>query len=304
MSEDPYSYPGTDVLRNKLGIRDSETLSDFEHQKTTIRSLIQREQPIKGNFDLAHLQAIHKDLFKDVYDWAGQLRSVSISKGGSAFAHPGMIESYASSTVFKDLKKDNYLRGMNEDKFASRLAHHTSEINALHPFREGNGRSTRIFIEELAKQAGYKLDYTQVDAKTWNDASRHSFNGNLAPLEKILRENIKTLEMGGREATIQEIVQSRKHLNQVAADIGIKSLREASLLQRDIKGEVVAVTSHHALVNLQGNVGIVFESKALDRKLEQGEQVHIRYAKTLSQVLDKNAYIENTNIDKGSDRTR
>lgn len=304
MSGDPYSYPGTDVLRNKPGIRDPEALSEFEHQKTTISSLVQREKPIKGNFDLAHLQAIHKDLFKDVYDWAGELRSVSISKGGSAFAHPGMIESYANSTVFKDLKKDNYLRGMDEDKFASRLAHHTSEINALHPFREGNGRSTRLFIEELAKQAGYKLDYTQVDAKTWNEASRQSFNGNTEQLEKIFRENIKPLEMGERGATIQEMMQSRLELHQAAAALGIKSLREASQLQRDVKGEVVAVTSHHALVNLPGDVGIVFDAKALDRKLEQGEQVHIRYGKNQSQVLDKNVTPSKSDVDKGSDRER
>lgn len=302
MSTDPYSYPGTDVLRNKPGIRDADKLSDYEHRKTTIASLVQREQPIHGNFDLAHLQAIHGDLFKDVYEWAGQLRTVSKAKGGSAFAQPDLIESYANSTVFKDLKKENYLKGMGAEKFAGRLAHHAAEINALHPFREGNGRATRQFLEELARQAGYKLDYSGINARTWNDASRDSFHGSLAPLEKIFRENITSIEIGSRGFTSKEIAQSRVEVGKAAADQGLKSLREASVLRRDVAGEVVAVTAHHALVKMPGNVAIVFDSGSLDRQVALGEQVMIRYGEPKSALIDKNHAPSRT--DPNKDRAR
>lgn len=186
--QDPYSYPGTNVLRNVPGIKDPEKLSDFEYKMATLRELQLIEQPIHGKFDLKHLQGIHKELFKDTYDWAGEIRTVGISKGGSSFAQPGMIEGYANSTVFKDLQKDNYLRGMEKEQFVERLSHHFSEINALHPFREGNGRATRVFVEELGKQAGYSLDFDKVEPEAWIEASRASFNGRMGPIQEIFRE--------------------------------------------------------------------------------------------------------------------
>lgn len=188
MSNDPYSYPDIDVLRNKANIRDADKLAEFEYRSTAIRALEQQEEPIKGKFDLKHLQAIHKHMFQDVYEWAGEIRSVSISKGNSQFAPPGQIEGYGNSTVFKDLAKDKFLVNMEKDKFTERLAHHFSEINALHPFREGNGRSSRQFIEQVAKNAGYDMDFSKVDRERWNSASRDSFMGRLDSLKQVFSD--------------------------------------------------------------------------------------------------------------------
>ena len=185
---DPYSYPDTDILRNKADIRNAEKLAKYEYSKVAVRTVELQENPIPGKFDLKHLQAIHKHLFQDIYEWASELRTVAISKGDTLFAQPDMIESYANSTVFKDLAKDKYLVGMEKEQFTERLAHHYAEINALHPFREGNGRSTRQFVEQLANHAGYEIDYSKVEQKRWNGAAIDSFNGHLEPMKRVFSD--------------------------------------------------------------------------------------------------------------------
>lgn len=185
---DPYYFADADVLRNNANIRDSATLAQYEYRKTAERSLELAEQPVQGNFDLKHLQAIHKHLFQDVYDWAGELRTVNISKGSSHFARVDQLEMYATSTVFKNLAKDKFLQGMEKERFVERLADHYAEINALHPFREGNGRSTRHFIEQLSQHAGYELDYTKVDRQRWNEAARDSFQGRNEAMTKVFSD--------------------------------------------------------------------------------------------------------------------
>ena len=184
---DPYVYPGTDVLRNKPGLRDSEALRRFEYEQTASRAAELQARPIPGKFDLQHLQAIHKQLFQDVYPWAGEVRTVNLSKGGQRFAGNAFIESY-TATLSADLAKENHLRGLDKPQFVERLAHHYNEFNIVHPFREGNGRSTREFFNQLAKQAGYEIDQARIpnDAGQWNRASAAAFNDNLEPLKAIL----------------------------------------------------------------------------------------------------------------------
>jgi len=190
VKQDPYSYPGTNVLRNLPGIKDPEQLADYEYSMATLREIQLDDSPVRGEFDLKHLQDIHKELFKDVYDWAGEIRTVGISKGGSSFAPPALIEQYGNSTVFADLKKDNFLQGMEKEKLVERLSHHFSEINALHPFREGNGRATRVFVTELVKQTGHSIDFDKVDPDAWIKASRASFIGQMEPIQDIFRDSI------------------------------------------------------------------------------------------------------------------
>ena len=182
---DPYCYPGTDILRNKPDIRDKERLRQFEFRKTAERSMELQESPVVGRFDLAHLQAIHSYLFQDLYAWAGKIRTVDISKGSTFFAHHAAIQNYADKQVFPAIARDKLLVGLDKPIFITRLAYHYAEINALHPFREGNGRSTRQFIEQLARHAGFDLDYTKVSQKTWIDAATVSFSGNLGPMENV-----------------------------------------------------------------------------------------------------------------------
>jgi len=138
-----YEYPNG-VLRNKLGITDAVGLHQIEATAVSIRLLELSVHPLPGQFDLDHLKAIHRYLFQDIYDWAGELRQVDISRGSSYFAHFGYIFSNATS-LFTRLAQEQTLLGLPPDQFARRAAYYLGEINVLHPFREGNGRTQRVF---------------------------------------------------------------------------------------------------------------------------------------------------------------
>ncbi len=137
-ADDTYCYPGSDVLRNKAELTDANKLETYEGELSTLRSLEILEKPIEGQFDLAHLQKIHLVLFQDIYDWAGKIRTVDISRGNSRFANVRFIESSAHE-IFNRLARENLLKSLDPNTLSERLAHYLSEINALHPFREGNG---------------------------------------------------------------------------------------------------------------------------------------------------------------------
>lgn len=190
---DAYVYPATEVLRNRADIRDAAALDAFEADVTAVRMLELIERPIEGRFDLVHLCAIHRHLFQDVYDWAGELRTVDISKAGSRFANCGQIESYLGRQL-RQLAAENFLRGSAPEAFVGRMAHYMGEINATHPFREGNGRVQRSFCAQLADQAGYFLDFESVDQATMYRVMIASFHGDEQPLGELLNQITAILE--------------------------------------------------------------------------------------------------------------
>jgi len=187
--EDVYCYPRSSVLRNKLGLKVQDQLDQYEAEMTTLRLVELQEKPINGHFDLDHLQRLHFHIFQDVYDWAGQIRTVDISRGVSRFAHAQYIES-AAKTLFANLEKENWLKELSIDAFSFRAAHYLSEINVLHPFREGNGRAQRAFITQLCKAAGYDLDYSDLEQNELFNAMKEAFQGNEYKIAQILRERL------------------------------------------------------------------------------------------------------------------
>lgn len=192
-ADDTYCYPGTDVLRNKTEITNAQDLDAYEGELSTLRSIEILENPIVGQFDLAHLQRIHLALFQDIYDWAGKIRTVDISRGNSRFANVRFIES-AASDIFNKLARENWLRGLDADALSKRLAHYLSEINALHPFREGNGRIQRIFISQLSQSAGYQIDYSDLEQEQIYLAMELAFNGNESILADLILERLESNE--------------------------------------------------------------------------------------------------------------
>ena len=189
---DPYRYPGTHVLKNIPGLRDPAALDAFEYEAGAIRSSQLSLQPLTGALDLAHLKAIHQQLFQDVYDWAGETRTVNISKNGNQFAQVAFIDS-SMAKIAADLANEKHLRGLDKPDFIARLAHHFAELNAVHPFREGNGRATREFLAQLARGAGYRLDQTRIEQVTgdWVLASRLSAVGDLSAVERIFGRAVR-----------------------------------------------------------------------------------------------------------------
>ena len=192
-ADDTYCYPGTDVLRNKAEITDANELDTYEGELSTLRSIEILENPIAGQFDLAHLQQIHLALFQDVYEWAGKIRTVDISRGNSRFANVRFIES-AANELFNQLARENWLKELDASTLSAGLAHYLSEINALHPFREGNGRVQRIFISHLSQAAGYQLDYSDLEQEQIYKAMELAFNGNESILTKLILERLDKLE--------------------------------------------------------------------------------------------------------------
>ena len=189
-ADDTYCYLGTDVLRNKAEITNAEDLDAYEGELSTLRSIEILENPIAGQFDLAHLRRIHLALFQDVYDWAGKIRTVDISRGNSRFANVCFIES-AANDIFNKLARENWLRGLDANALSKRLAYYLSEINALHPFREGNGRVQRIFISQLSQSAGYQLDYSDLEQEQIYQAMELAFNGDESILADLILERLE-----------------------------------------------------------------------------------------------------------------
>ena len=184
-ADDVYCIPGTAVLKNKAGITDQEQLDEYEGDFTAIRLLELTQNPVEGSFDLTHLCKIHQYLFQDVYEWAGEVRSVDIIRGESRFCNVRHIQSY-SNTVFSAIATEKYLVNLEPKVFSNRLAHYLSEINAIHPFREGNGRVQRLFISHLAEHAGYSLAYPALYQAVLSPVMQESFLGNIQPLADLI----------------------------------------------------------------------------------------------------------------------
>jgi cell filamentation protein len=183
--DDPYVYPGTSVLRNHFGIRDATELAELEAAISVGRIAQLERRFIPGGYDTAHLQAVHRKIFGDLYPWAGELRTVKIAKGESMFALPQHVASYLTG-VLSDLANEDRLRGLERDDFVTRLAHYFAELNAAHPFREGNGRTQRAFLGQVAADAGHPIDWTGLDSASNVQASRESHRGENEPLRKLL----------------------------------------------------------------------------------------------------------------------
>lgn len=191
MAADPYVYPGTRVLRNTYGIRDAAELSRRENDAVTVRLLQLRLDPLAGNYDLEHLRAFHRHIFGDVYPWAGEIRTIAIAKT-DLFALPQHIEPFLAGVLDK-LSAEQYLRGLDRVHIVDRLTHYLAEINAAHPFREGNGRTQRAFIGQLANQAGYRIAWERAEPACNIDASIAAMRGDNAPLRTMLGELVEPL---------------------------------------------------------------------------------------------------------------
>jgi cell filamentation protein len=177
--DDIYCYPGTTVLKNKLDLKDPVQLGEFEAEITDQRA----SEPLPvGALDVAHYKAVHHHLFQDVYDWAGQTRRVRISKSGNPFCYPEFIDEQMNA-LFVWLSARDFLCGLDKTAFAKEAAHFRAELNAIHPFREGNGRTQLSFLALLAEEAGHPLDMDRLDPQKVLDAIVESFGGDESGLE-------------------------------------------------------------------------------------------------------------------------
>ena len=164
---DPYLYPGTGIFRNKLGLRDQGDLDRAERGLVSQRIL---EGVPRGRFDLAHLRAIHRHLFQDVYDWAGEVRTVNISKATSHFLDHRRI-GFGTAAVHRLAEALGVAREIAGTEMAVRLARIVGDLNFVHPFREGNGRTQLQYARLLAERAGLRLEASRLSGPEWTAAS-------------------------------------------------------------------------------------------------------------------------------------
>lgn len=172
--DNSYCYQDSCILKNKLGIKNKEQLEEAERNITALRILQLKTGELRGEPNFKYLCKIHKHIFGDIYSWAGKIRTVDISKGNMFCNSQFILEN--AEEIFNRLKKENYLQDYKDvEKMSERLAYYLSEINALHPFREGNGRAQREFIIVLARRAGYKVDFSKVSQEEMIQASEEAF---------------------------------------------------------------------------------------------------------------------------------
>lgn len=180
--QDPYCYEGTDVLKNLLNQTEPEDLEAAEREiTTTVQDSIEFEPP---PYNFASLKQLHKQLFQDIYPWAGQIRSIDMGKGSTRFCTAGRIEPEVNK-LFGRLGQQNYFESFSRDALIQAMARFYGDLNAIHPFREGNGRVGRILCEFITINAGYGIDWSPVRTSLWLDASIDSVACNYQSMEQV-----------------------------------------------------------------------------------------------------------------------
>jgi cell filamentation protein len=160
---DPYVDPVAGVLRNRLAIADPDHLARAEAEFAYHAEVrLYAEGVGFSRYDLPALHAVHRQLFAEIYDWAGELRTVDLGKGATTFAHARHLRS-AAEQVFRQLAHQDQFRNLAPPRFARGAGRLLADLNALHPFREGNGRAQRVFLQLMARDAGYQLRWADVD---------------------------------------------------------------------------------------------------------------------------------------------
>lgn len=190
--EDPYIDQATGVFRNVLGFTNEADLEQAEANMTSAMLAAMVENPVVGNFDLTHLVAIHHRLFDALYPWAGELRTVEMVKGSTRFANAEYLEQ-AAKELFGQLQAQNRLLGLPDTQYIEELAHYYSEVNVLHPFREGNGRTQRAFFSMLASESGREISWEKIDPNENIAALVAAYSGD----EQLLRSLLMSVITNG-----------------------------------------------------------------------------------------------------------
>ena len=179
---DPYLYPGLNVMRNRLNMRQADRLAQAAYEITALRAATLPLGPSAPG--LPHLCAIHRHLYQDIFEWAGDIREVDIYQGDTRFCHFAYIEKEGNA-LMQDLEEEGYLAGLEKDEFIARLSHYYCEINVLHPFSIGNCITQLIFFEQLSLHAGYQLSWEGIDPDDWATANQNGAMGDLTALNAI-----------------------------------------------------------------------------------------------------------------------
>jgi cell filamentation protein len=190
---DPISadcYPNTTTLINKFDIRNDTQLAEIEVVLVSVHAAEWESSPGRDDFSFRHYRAIHEYLFSELYQWAGTIRTVNITKKGTRFCPADNVELLAER-VFAGLKSQNFLRDLSRDAFIEAIVDFYCLTNYLHPFREGNGRTQRLFISQLVRSAGYEFNFSDIDVDLLMVATIQAAQGVSDLLRKVFDEAVR-----------------------------------------------------------------------------------------------------------------
>lgn len=183
--------PGSTVLRNKIGVVTADGLRAAENDLLEFRLTELRSSPrlVSRTYDLAHLRSLHFQLFQDIYQWAGELRTVGIAKGDgddTSFIPPLEIERPVAHVATRIAESD-CLRDIAGQDLVDEVTYLYDYLNFAHPFREGNGRTQREFFAQLAAESGHGLEWGGIQMSTLHSACHRARTaGDLTELRGII----------------------------------------------------------------------------------------------------------------------
>ncbi len=187
---DPYLDSTTRILRNLIGATNYQELRQAEGNIVALAEISLNKIPRTA--DLTELQEIHKALFDKIYDWARKLRTVNIRKGSKEYFLDYRFLENGATFIFDKLHEESCLSNLAREDFISQLAYFYEQLNFIHPFREGNGRTQRIFWQRIANDAGYKIDWSKVVGDELDKASLIGrIENNLIPLEEMFNKIVE-----------------------------------------------------------------------------------------------------------------
>ncbi|WP_313452024.1 putative adenosine monophosphate-protein transferase Fic [Pseudomonas rhodesiae] len=187
VGQDPYCYPGSSVLRNRLDLHDEHKLHQAERELSEIA--VSNLPLFPPPYDLERLQYLHRTLFSDIYDWAGELRSVNIQKGDTLFCTPERIQPEAAK-IIRHMEEANWFVGTSQAELVTQIAEAYGDLNVIHPFREGNGRAQRILFEQIIVNAGFSVNWWLVKRAAWIPANIDAVACDYRGLEAIFERCI------------------------------------------------------------------------------------------------------------------
>lgn len=181
-------YPGTTCLINRLDICDESMLAKAEASIVLAKASFLDQHPVSGGYDFEHYKQIHRYLFCDLNDWAGEIRKVDVSKKGTSFV-PAAEIAVCAAACFEHLSGFSAI-GLSKHELAVKVADFYSTVNMLHPFREGNGRTQRIFFKQWIQHLGYTLDLTDIDTDEFMIATIQASHGVMDTLIDFFEKSI------------------------------------------------------------------------------------------------------------------
>ncbi|HEY4047323.1 MAG TPA: Fic family protein [Acidobacteriaceae bacterium] len=288
--DDPFfDYPNN-ILKNIPGYTDQDRLDKFERFTTAAAAVELELNPVRGSFDRAHLQQIHRELFREVFPWAGELRPTDLRRPGfPPFVRKEFLAVTLDNTLAA-LAAEKHLKGLNEETFSARVAHYFGEINHIHAFREGNGRTQREFFRELAAEAGYRLNWNRVKPALMYEASiqshQHTDNSGLIAVIRSSIEPPKVFraptEPGRGTARDRKELADEAHLllRSTRGNIHDMPINERTLQNGGFAaGWALAKSQQHVAIATSPNQFFVLHRSVLSKDVELGQKVQLEMKK-------------------------